>query len=788
MAPGIDFSLSDLLAVVHRYFCGEKSHIVLGFRSAPLKLPAIYRLFVRCHTRRSKSIAILLQLLCPLLFDTGLYGMGWGEYEIARMVDATCGVLLGQGAFGKVISIRCPSPDILLGGANRVAIKLCNTEGSALQRVFNEVVVMKLSESKLPCDFGVPVIGPSLLEYGVSAERDEFILVMEQCLGGSLKVWRDRFDGAGRDEGGGSDENCSVEVTRTPKALKLWRSLLYLEIFREVTRSVCELADRGIIHFDLKCDNILLRDYLDSSSLLCAKNDCERAMKLEEIRRRLRTGLVCICDFGEACVVEGGIASSGVSLTHARGTECIQSPEVLLISDRTVRTYLSEQIGNAGDHRVGKRGKMVPTWQDRVPRRTSSYHARGYPSCLSDVWSLGCLLFELMTGDFLFDVPPCEGGWSRLFVMLVNEESDIFLEQKMDLLRRTTSSTHESTETSALTVVERLLRSLLVRNPNNRPTARQALRLVNESIAVLSKTMPTAIREYMNGGIEVKQRQGTAEFEPHKAHKPNKAVGVHQATSSCQPLIPAIVARAPNECSLCCHALFVWPVLVHPDLPVLVASRYYDQRSVGTMERCPCTPPATAWPAKSVPLVLPYVWMDAALPYEEAGSCQEVDVVEALGISHTVHIEWIADGQLEPSRGKFIAILSVFSNGSRIKLPCGASDGTVLNLAPRLIDRITKWTASARREGGRVLMTSSLFRSSPTTSLSRSADVAAAANDAVSTLAVAVHISNGSRNICEAILAMRSTHRAFALAWPEDITGWLQWRAANQGSMRGLVG
>jgi hypothetical protein len=294
---------------------------------------------------------------------------------------------------------------------------------------------------------------------------------------------------------------------------------------------------------------------------------------------------------------------------------------------------------------------------------------------------------------------------------------------------------------------------------------------VDESIAVLTQTMPTANSEYKKGiNDEVKQWQDIADFEPIT---PNKKVGAFQPTASCQPLMLPIVAKTPHEHSQCCRALFIWPALVHPDLPVLVASRDCDRRSVDTTKLCPSTllePPATLRRA----LVLPYVWMDAALPFEETRSCEEADVLEALGISHTVHIEWA-------SNGKLIAILSILSVGNHLNLPCGAGDDTGLSLAPQSIDRITRWTASVRQEGGRVLITSSLFWPLRTISWGRSADVITAANDAVSTLAVAVHITAGSRNTYDALLAIRSTHRAFSLARPEDIAGWLKWRAEYKG-------
>ena len=73
--------------------------------------------------------------------------------------------------------------------------KVCGSDGKKVSHLFEEVVAMRLSESSLPVVApGSRNIGPRLLDFGFSAERSEFVLVMEQCDGGSLKAWRRYFD------------------------------------------------------------------------------------------------------------------------------------------------------------------------------------------------------------------------------------------------------------------------------------------------------------------------------------------------------------------------------------------------------------------------------------------------------------------------------------------------------------------------------------------------------------------------------------------------------------------
>ena len=68
-----------------------------------------------------------------------------------------------------------------------------------------------------------------------------------------------------------------------------------------------------------------------------------------------------------------------------RGTECIKSPEMLTISAAT--------------------DAARPQYDRRKRTGTNSQ---------SDVWSLGCLLYELIVGEYLFR----DEEWSRFYVRL----------------------------------------------------------------------------------------------------------------------------------------------------------------------------------------------------------------------------------------------------------------------------------------------------------------------------------------------------------------------------------
>lgn len=117
-------------------------------------------------------------------------------------------------------------------------------------------------------------------------------------------------------------------------------------------RIIARLHARGAACFDIKADNFLLRRALPA--------DCADAGAWE---REL-----CITDLGDAvCGCAGGGDADCVRGTGAPRTECTAAPEMLLFS-----------IG------AGSSG-------------------RGGASRASDVWAAGCLVFEVLTGSYLFE-------------------------------------------------------------------------------------------------------------------------------------------------------------------------------------------------------------------------------------------------------------------------------------------------------------------------------------------------------------------------------------------------
>ena len=205
-----------------------------------------------------------------------------------------------------------------------------------------------------------------------------------------------------------------------PLSLRAWRAThgelsegsvrLYLNIFINVIRACEILAHNNTVHYDIKGDNILIDPHNGTSFKDILSPPTEQP-----------PFSVVLADFGESKYFSDPGKPYSV---RNRGTECIKSPEMLTVSNATK--------------------KSAESYDRRRPVGV------GKPA---DVWAVGCLLYELMTGDYLLHDP----DWIRFFIRVTTEKENLLPPEKMEAI-------------ASFPEIKDLLLFILVRNPQRRPT------------------------------------------------------------------------------------------------------------------------------------------------------------------------------------------------------------------------------------------------------------------------------------------------------------------------------
>lgn len=317
---------------------------------------------------------------------------------------------MAKGAFAQVH--RCALP--VRGGPETCAVKVEDlpVEESDMRRLMD-----MYSEVSIVEQFHGRRCISQLYDFGVT--HDSLYMVMKEykC---SLRDWRKKLP------------------PKCPRAIRL-----FLRIFRNVVEAVKVLHESNVVHFDLKCSNVLL------DPLPGVGESHFWSPPTEELPFR-----VVLADFGEARSYSNSWEARTV---RNRGTEFNKSPEMLLIS-------------NANK-------KDQPEF-DRRKRQGA-----GQPC---DIWALGCLLFEIVSGEML----QYDDDWSRFFVRITRTSLPVVDGDRLRLLD----------DTKSLEIVLDLLKFMLVRDQSWRPSLSMVERRLDSLMA--SGSLPQYLRPFSKGSEE----------------------------------------------------------------------------------------------------------------------------------------------------------------------------------------------------------------------------------------------------------------------------------------------
>jgi serine/threonine protein kinase len=202
--------------------------------------------------------------------------------------------------------------------------------------------------------------------------------------------------------------DCSLKEWRVRQEKPLAENLgVYFSIFKEVLRKVEILHSNKITHYDLKSENVMIE---------VGENDIPKK--------------VCLGDFGECYLFTDEQSEYSMK---SKGTDYIKSPEMLLLPIK------------------GRKDT------DKYDRRVNNGTTRA-----SDIWSLGCLLYELLAGQFLFYTP----DYFVFLARVTTPTEELFSQEKLAQLG------------DNVYLVD-FLRFILIRDPKHRPNITSMIKRFN---------------------------------------------------------------------------------------------------------------------------------------------------------------------------------------------------------------------------------------------------------------------------------------------------------------------
>lgn len=208
---------------------------------------------------------------------------------------------------------------------------------------------------------------------------------------------------------------------------------LYLSIYKEFLKSLMIIHSHNVTHYDIKCDNVFL-DFNTDGNSNSLSNQFVSSCDNDEDRIKLTIG-----DFGECKIFS---SEKDEFCQRNRGTDFCKAPEMLQLT-----------INTRKDTDKYDRRKQVGT------------------NRLSDVWSAGCLLYELLTGEYLFFNP----DYLQFHFRVTRPSEALFTQERLDRINNN------------VYLID-FMKYMLVRDPRLRPSIENVLKRFEHVHALLVST------------------------------------------------------------------------------------------------------------------------------------------------------------------------------------------------------------------------------------------------------------------------------------------------------------